>query len=158
MGDVVKGKWVGQTWDAAFWKRRQDNLDAYLKKIVKYDPYVVFILPERPGKLLVDKCLRDSVNWKKRVEIDGFPPLCYLLTHWKQVELWREYCANRKEPKFTFIEIDDLVCRDRNVPCDDSILNAPNNRFDGVHYFVDKVGQQLVSAIFDRVLRRVGYI
>ena len=45
--------------------------------------------------------------------------MCYLLKWWEHVERLREFLANREEPNYTFIEVEDLVCRDKSLPCDD---------------------------------------
>ena len=158
MNDQVGKDWIGQEWDnPQYWQKKMDTVDEHLKMLSKNGAIIVFILIERPGKLLVDTCKKDHPNWEQQVKIDGFPPLCYLLSYWHHIERWREFLANRKEPNYTFIEFEDVVCKDQNVPCDDSTLGVPHNRFDGVH-FRENIGAKVIPIIYERVLRAAGFI
>ena len=58
--------------------------------------------------------------------------------------------ANRENPKHLFLDIDDILCKDRNVPCDDTTYFNPN-RYDGVHFN----DESKAAFIFEKMLIKV---
>ena len=156
MNKKIEDKWVIQSWAEEVWQEKFRNLDSHLEMLTKNGAVVVIVLPEKPGRLLVEQCRRDHKQWEQQILIDGYPPHCFMLQHWEYMERWKEYLANRDDPNVTFVDIDDLVCKDGNIPCDDSTFSQQHNRYDGVHYN-DRVGRQLLPILFTRVLQRAGF-
>ena len=81
-----------------------------------------------------------------------------MILYWDMYEKYRNFLANREERNFFFITIDDLVCKNEEVLCDDStLLNLEHNRFDGLHY-IEEVKMDLVDKILKRVLKLLGQL
>ena len=99
----------------------------------------MFILVERPGELMTQMLARANPRFKELYAEKGDPMEWMLVADWDKVERLTAFFANRKEPKFTFVTVEDLVCTNLALPCKDNTFGLPHNRYDGLHYF-DSIG------------------
>jgi peptidoglycan/LPS O-acetylase OafA/YrhL len=117
-----------------FWKFSSDSLSETVVTLTSQNADVVFVPIEPSGVGILDRCTPSDCNWFLERLISG-EGVGYQ-EKWNQL-LLDESMVNSKTHYFS---ISEFVCRDSNVPCDDSVGGNPA-RPDGTHYTPEGASQ-----------------
>ena len=117
-----------------FWQYSAESLSETVDALTGKNAEVVFVPIEPSGLGILDRCKPSDCHWflQRLISSEG-------ITYQNK---WNEMLLNetKSNSKTHFFSITDLVCRDSNVPCDDS-LNGKPGRPDGTHFTPEGAGQ-----------------
>jgi hypothetical protein len=124
-----------------FWKFSSESLSETVTLLTSQNADVVFVPIEPSGVGILERCTPSDCNWflERLISSEGVG----YQEKWNQL-LLDESKVNSKTHYFS---ISELVCKDTNVPCDDSI-NGKLARPDGTH-FTQEGASQFIPQLVD---------
>ena len=129
-----------------FWQYSAETLSETVSALTSQDADVVFVPIEPSGVGMLNRCKPKDCNWflNRLISSEG---VAYQ-------DRWNGLLLNetKSNSKTHYFSITDLVCRDSNVPCDDS-LNGKPARPDGTH-FTPEGASQFIPALIDYAISK----
>jgi hypothetical protein len=117
-----------------FWQYSSDSLREAVDLLTSQNAEVVFVPIEPSGLGILDRCTSTDCHWflQRLISKEGV----------SYQNKWNELLLNetKSNSKTHYFSITNLVCRDSNVPCDDS-LNGKPARPDGTHFTPEGASQ-----------------
>ncbi len=110
-----------------FWRAQEADLRGEIDRLTVGGARILFIEQDRPGKGMLARCPKVDCHFFLR----------QLIEHHDWAEQWNKMVRDtaKVDPRITVVNIDDLFCHDKAVPCDDS---TPTPDFfarpDGSHF------------------------
>ncbi len=110
-----------------FWKAQEADLRNEIDRLTVGGARILFIEQDRPGRGMLARCPAVGCNFFLR----------QLLEHHDWAEQWNQMVrdAAKLDPRIKVVNIDDVFCHDKAVPCDDTTPTEDKYaRPDGSHF------------------------
>jgi len=124
-----------------FWQYSSTSLREKVDSLTSQNSHIIFVPIETSGTGILTRCKPSDCHWflQRLISSEGG----------SYQNKWNELLLNETEsnPKTHYFPITKIVCRDSNVPCDDS-LNGKLARPDGTH-FTPEGASQFIPALVD---------